>query len=228
MNRWLILLCLVALTFVPATPAAAEMHPGLGRFMQRDPARYRPGNNLSEAYTSNAVSLIDPLGLEPGDLDWERAHQVNSSPPWLCMETTWEPGGKILVEPVATIGGAILPECRAMATQFQSVLEGIFEGTSPGLRATGIIPSCSDLPCGCSVPPPGATLTTTNGSTLIQADTITPIAAQTYEIFKDDCGLVVSIPNGRSRHAIIECDGQVHVPHMGAGNLGASIQGFTQ
>jgi hypothetical protein len=62
MTRWLIPFCLLAVTLLPATPAAAEMHPGLGRFMQRDPAGYADGMSLFEYVTSNPVITGDASG----------------------------------------------------------------------------------------------------------------------------------------------------------------------
>jgi hypothetical protein len=66
MTRWLILLCLLAVTLLPAPPAAAYMHPELGRFMQRDPllADPRPGDVIevdSEYRSSVAITLIGGL-----------------------------------------------------------------------------------------------------------------------------------------------------------------------
>ena len=50
------------------TPAARAMyHPTLGRWLQRDPARYIDGANLYEAVRSSPLSARDPLGLEAED-----------------------------------------------------------------------------------------------------------------------------------------------------------------
>jgi hypothetical protein len=63
MARWLILLCLLAVTLLSAPPAAAEMHPGLGRFMQRDPLGYVDGLGLSGYCKDNPLAQRDPAGL---------------------------------------------------------------------------------------------------------------------------------------------------------------------
>ena len=45
---------------------ARTMHPGLGRFMQHDPKMFVDGYNLYEYVKSNAINLIDPMGLDGG------------------------------------------------------------------------------------------------------------------------------------------------------------------
>jgi len=72
-----------------ASPAQAMYHPGMGRFMQRDPGpggmfgsmpsrigrasiadQYADGMNLYQYVGSNPVNRVDPLGLEVYGHKW--------------------------------------------------------------------------------------------------------------------------------------------------------------
>ncbi len=44
-------------------------HPGLGRWLQRDPLNYVDGLNLFEYVRSNPIALLDSLGLSSGECD---------------------------------------------------------------------------------------------------------------------------------------------------------------
>jgi hypothetical protein len=91
MRRVRLLLAIVVPAAVLAfgSPARAEYHPTLGRWMQRDPLGYVDGMGLYEYCVSAAVGMVDPYGLGligPEDSEWD-------GPRWkFDPEFTQEPG----------------------------------------------------------------------------------------------------------------------------------------
>lgn len=55
--------CLTGLT----APASAMLHPGQGRFVQRDPLEYVDGMHLAQYQGGSPISMLDPTGLDACD-----------------------------------------------------------------------------------------------------------------------------------------------------------------
>lgn len=64
---------------------ARHLHPGLGRFAQRDPLGYVGGMSFYELMLSNPINLLDPLGLKDykigsgpdPDINWDDGYAYN-------------------------------------------------------------------------------------------------------------------------------------------------------
>jgi hypothetical protein len=63
-TKLIALLAALAATVVFTAEASAMYHPGMGRFMQRDPVGYVDGNNLHSYGGSNPLGGADPFGTD--------------------------------------------------------------------------------------------------------------------------------------------------------------------
>ena len=61
---------------------ARHYHPGIGRFLQRDPLGYFPDNNLYRYVNNNPVNWVDPFGFKAKNPYRAPGGSDPDSPPW--------------------------------------------------------------------------------------------------------------------------------------------------
>lgn len=130
---------------------------------------------------------------------------------WRFRTLGWEDGNKVDVSLSQPDDGDNPLHCQMMLQDVRASMQAALMG-NPAAALIGLLPSCSKLPCGCSVPPDGTPTKSSDGKEGVQMNIEQDIAAVEFDREEAGCLFHFSVPNGRIHMAFIVCGGIVHFP----------------